>query len=559
MKSARIRVMVVLAVVFGVCTHAFGGEFEPKPVNVTVFKDGHALIMTRGNAVLDDGWCTTRCVPEAVLGAFWAFVNDEQCRVDIAKAGKGERTEERACRSIEEILRENPGKRVTVTDVHGAVHTGVLRGPGPEDAAESESPFIMLETDAGFDLLQGDQIRNVTIHGKEFDIIGTRTQWSYEIAVRVLDNGSPAQGEREVGFVYLQKGLRWIPNYRVRLHEDGQATITLQAAVINQLADLEDVDLRLVVGVPSFLMKDMLSPMAMRDRASDLGRYFAPPDPGRRGIRDQAIQGNTFFSNAEQVIIPAGVSEPGIPGVDLPAEGQLEDLFLYHRSGFSLKKGERALITLFEATVPYEDIYTLDVPAMSPSAAIQVMRGRAGDTPELRELVKANQGPKVMHEARLTNTSAYPWTTGPATVFKGDGVLGQQLLLYTSLKNKVDVPITIATDLNAKSEVFELRRENDVRINNEKYTNIALHGKLDVTNFKDKTVRLSITRSVIGTASEATHDGKIALRDQLEALIEHTEAWRWRINPMSTIEWELDLEAGKSITLEYDWNCYLRD
>ena len=57
-----------------------------------------------------------------------------------------------------------------------------------------------------------------------------------------------------------------------------------------------------------------------------------------------------------------------------------------------------------------------------------------------------------MHCIRFTNTGDVPWTTGPAAIFKGDVLLAQQLMTYTSVRNKVDVPLTIATDLNTKKE-----------------------------------------------------------------------------------------------------------
>lgn len=572
MKQVNAFVAAIFATAIGLGTAAFAAEFAPKPTDVTVFKDGHALVMVRGKAILEDGWCATREVPEAILGTFWAFVNDEECRVDVAKAGTVETVEERVCQSIAEILGANIGKGVTITDVNGVVHTGVLQRPQSGNAGDAQPPFLMLEsgnggdaqlpfamleTDAGFEFLPPGQIRNVTIQGKAINMTRSAAKTSPEISVRVVRDGAPVEGEREVGFVYLQKGVRWIPNYRVELREDGQAAIALQASIINELADLEDIELRLVVGVPNFIMKDVLSPMALRDTASDLGRFFAPPGSGRGS---SFAFDNGLASNVAQIVIP-GTAPGVVEGVDLPSDGQLEDLFLYHRAAFSLKKGERALVALFETMAPYEDIYTLKIPAVPPSGSIAEISSRRSSeiTPQIWDLVEANQAPKVMHEARLTNTSAYPWTTGPATIFKGDGVLGQQLLTYTSLKNKVDVPITIATDVNAKSEVSELRRENDVTLNNDKYTNVFLHGKLTITNFKDKPVRLDVTRDVIGSANEATHNGTITLRDQLEVLNQQPEAWRWHMNPMSSVEWDLTLPAGESIVLECDWNMYLKD
>jgi hypothetical protein len=376
--------------------------------------------------------------------------------------------------------------------------------------------------------------------------------------MHAASGGQPFQGEKEVGVVYLQKGIRWIPDYRIELLEGGKARLLLQGTVINELADMDNADLRLVVGVPNFLMKDELSPMALREVGLRLSSYFAPPG-GRAGGRRDLYLSNVMMSQAA-----AEVGERGAPagGPNIPSEGQLEDLYLYRKSGLTLKKGESAVLKLLEVTVPYEDVYTWDVPPLPP---LEMWRYVNSD--EQRTALQKLSGAKALHKIRLLNTGDTPWTTGPAAIFRAGLPLGQDLLSFTSVKNKADVTVTTATDLNTKKEETEVgRQENSIRISGDAYTKVSLHGKLTVTNFKDRDIRLELTRKAIGKATAASADGRItalnAVEDKSTAdewglpLWQSWPYWWFAANPLSSIAWEAVIPAGQTATFEYDLYYY---
>jgi hypothetical protein len=187
---------------------------------------------------------------------------------------------------------------------------------------------------------------------------------------------------------------------------------------------------------------------------------------------------------------------------------------------------------------------------------------------EQRKLLASLTGAKAIHCLRLTNNGEAPWTTGPATIYKDNTPLAQQLMTYTSRKNKVDVPVTTATDLNTRKEETEVAREPNISINGYPHTKVKLHGKLTVTSFKDKPVRITITRKTFGTATEATAKGRIVLSNALEDTSLATGrdlwvGWSWPwwwldVNPLSEITWEATIPAGKMETFEYDWYYYMR-
>src|SRR5437762_43542 len=107
--------------------------------------------------------------------------------------------------------------------------------------------------------------------------------------------------------MYLQKGVRWIPNYLVDLDGAGKATVKLQATLINEMIDLDKVTVNLVVGVPSFLFKDMIDPMALGQTIAQLTPYLES---------DQQIANN--YSNAVMTQTGRmGGMRPARPAADL--------------------------------------------------------------------------------------------------------------------------------------------------------------------------------------------------------------------------------------------------
>jgi hypothetical protein len=598
-KKMKLRGLYMLTVLVflpaGAAAAADVPEFRPRITDVTVFKDGHALVMARGPARLEDGWCRTRQVPVPILGAFWTFCPDDTLKIETVTAGLVDAQESRACLNFDEILQANTGKRAIIVEQfkdavplsdEGTI-LGILRdesrrevevlrslpaeysryGPyrPPQEVRETRentgttlASFVMLKTDAGVRLIARENIRGVTLADGEPVTKYAEKKQVRQIAVRVLKDGKPAQ-DAEVGFVYVQRGVRWIPDYRIELLDGGKARVTLQATIINELADIDNANLRLVIGVPSFLMKDDLSPMALQDAATQLGPYFAPPSYGR-GSESRAGQ-YWSFSNAlyAQVAAPQEPPPQAPGGPDIPAEGQQEDLYVYQVTGFTLGKGGRAMVTLAQVVVPYEDLYAWDVPPVPPREMLE-----HGNQDQQRMLA-ALSGARAVHRIRLTNKGGQPWTTGPATIFKAGMVLGQQLMTYTSPGNSVEVTITTATDLHTHKEESEVRRDAPVRQAGHTCVKVYLHGKLTVTNFKPQEVPLRVSRRVLGEVTDATGDGKVVVVNRLEDLSVPPDGYTWwsgwpwpwwwhTYNRVSEVTWDAKVPAGKSVTFEYDWS-----
>jgi len=466
MRPTRITTHLLLstAIVITTLANAEVPEFTPKITDVTVFKDGHTLVMARGEAKLKDGWCRTREVPAPLLGAFWTFVAEEGFEVDFVKAGFADAQESRPCLTFEEIIQANAGKHAIIVehpkDADAVSHEGVLLGileheverevetsetrpstydrwggyvpnqtvrEAKEEKVESLASFVMLKKEGGVQLIKRENIRSICL-AEEDPITEHKGKTKVrEIGIHVASKGAKLPDQAEVGMVFIQRGVRWIPDYRIELLANGKAKVSLQGTVINDLADMENVDLRLVVGVPSFVMKDALSPMALRDIGLRLSSYFAPPS-WRRGETRADYLSNALMSQA-------------------------------------------------------------------------VLPSRSEGSPELRG------GPH--HED----------TKAPST-------------------------------------------ENADRC----WCLCAFVVQMRPDSFKDKPVHLYVTRKAVGTATNATADGKITQSNTVEdtSIPQEGAPWYWwnwpwwyyGVNPISEITWDTVVRPGQSATFAYDWYYY---
>jgi hypothetical protein len=215
-----------------------------------------------------------------------------------------------------------------------------------------------------------------------------------------------------------------------------------------------------------------------------------------------------------------------------------------------------------DVVVPYEDLYLWDLDAMPPREMWRHVGSR-----EQQRLARSLTGAKAVHAVRLSNTGKHPWTTGPATIFRGHTALGQQLMTFTSIGNKVDLPITIATDLNTKREEREVGRQaRALRLNGHDYTKITIQTTLTVTNFKRKPARVSVRRRLIGTPTKASEGGKITLSTTPDGAALNFSGyfwWHWgwpwwwlRVNPLSQVAWETTIPAGKAATFTCTYHYY---
>ena len=555
---------------------------------ITVFKDGTALVLHQGQMPTDaSGNVLMDCLPSPVFGTFWPFVEQKDVKLSAVTAGQRRVAVERTPLSIQELIEANPGASVVLTETPGSNAQAPLSYPAtiigltersskeleataPPNSGEllpQKGGVVLLKTAEGTKAVKLEKIQDVTFKNPPKNALANKE--FRNLLTLKLDWGDRKPGPTvETGLMYLQRGIRWIPEYKVTIDGHGKATVKLQATLLNEIGDMKDVTCHLVVGVPTFQFKDKLDPMALQENLVQLSHYFQ--QPGATGSNNLSNLTNGFSNSimtqtAAMADIPQRVEmAPEAVGAD-----QVEDLHIFTVKHVTLKKGERMVIPVVEFTVPYRDIFALDIPFAPPVEVWQEFNNQ-----QQADIARALAAPKMIHKIRLENKSEHPLTTAPALIMNDNQVLGQGLMTYTPKGASSDLPVTTAVDVQVKKTDNETQRmPNATTWGKQSYTRVDVSGTVTLTNYRAQAVDLEVVRHVLGNITGAEQDGKIEMVNVLEDFSyepldgdTHPFWWRWwnwpnwwsHFNGVGRITWKQNLEAGKSIELKYAWHYFWR-
>ena len=559
---------------------------------VTVFKDGHALMLHSGKMPVEpSGDVLMDYLPAPVLGTFWPYSADKDVKLTSVVAGKRKVLVERTSLTLRELLEGNPGAEVTVSETamsgaattpEGLTYTATIVGlpersskeleanapPGESEKLPEKSNLILLKTSDGVRAVSIDRIQQVTFRGPHKSSVADE---EFRNLLRLkLDWGDRKAGkEADMGLLYLQKGIRWIPSYKVVIDGKGKAGVQLEATLINEMVDLEDVTANLVVGVPKFDFADTPDPIGLSQTVAQLSPYF------QRDAQTQYAFSNAIMSQVARPNQAARMGErfgggeaaPADLGPDIGGSEKNEDLYVFTLHHVTLKKGQRMVVPVKSFDLKYEDVFTVDIGFAPPPEV-----WRNFNYQQQGEIAKLFRAPKAMHKLRLTDTSKYPITTAPALIMSGGQSLAQGMTTYTSVGGTLDLPITTAVDILVKKTDKETGREhNAANFEGNVLAKIILDGTIRLTNNRAAPSKIEVTRQVLGNATEADHEGKVEMLDifdddSLAPVSGYPVWWGWyswpywwtHFNGNAKITWKLDLEPGKSVELKYNWNYYWR-
>lgn len=517
---------------------------------VVIFKDGYGLFVKSAAGVADaEGKVHTEKVPgAAVLGTFWAIPEGRALKSTIAEWHETvrPRTEEGSCLSTLELLRANEGKQVTFgladnKELQGKI-LDVLEAPAPRpkhpDDSEGTSELELLPRGGELVAIElSDKARQViptasvkTLSGKE---LSTHCLRPGEVATRskrlVFDFGKEAANKPvSLRLIYFTPGVRWIPTYRINTGDAAKAELELQGEILNEEEDFENAALDLVVGVPSFKFKGTVSPMSLERTLRSALQQAMP------SLMNNAYgMSNASFGNRAGERLGGDEESPSSVmslAAELGAEKK-QDLFVYGVKSLGLKKGARAMVSLWRNKVPQRHVYTADFGTASRTASNEGPLKLAENT--------------VWHQLELTDDTDVPFTTGAAMLMEGGLPLGQDLLGYTSPGGRTMIPITTALNLRAVQSEREVGRTSDAKtVDGNRYTLVAKKGTIALANRQREAVVMRVTLSTLGKVEKASHGGKLEVDEQD------------RVNNQSRVSWEVTLAPGQTMELSYDLGVY---
>ena len=527
--SAKIRADPPAASAKPVATAAAKAEdvnphvWKPRIRSVAVFKNGLGFFMREGETQLRDGWCVTEQVPPAAFGTLAIYSRNDNETVDIVGSGPGEvvefdgrdagkdvatrRTRLEAAKFLKvQLSYKHKGKDLTAA--------GKLASVGPE--------FVVLENDA--------QDFAVPLEG-----ITKLQVLELPLRIHVAGTGEKPVQKPSLGMAYLRQGITWIPDYTLKVIDDDTAELTLRGTLVNEAEDLIHSDVHLVVGVPHFVHTGYLAPLAVgqviRSIGAAVGNLGVPPGVQRQIMNRAAIVRNDFSNGA----MAPQFDQPGVVeraadagGGDLAgAVGNLPqldgaaatDYTVYTKNDLTLRRGEKAILTLFVKKIKYTHIYR-----WSPPAAME-------------------------HSLVLLNQTASAWTTGPCLALNEDQPLSEDLLKYTPKGGRGELPVTAAINVaNDKSE-REIDRKLKAYSPQDKinYDLVTLEGKLKFRNYEKQPVEIVVSNPVLGKPLTADSEGTLAVDSTKLRLLERE----------GSVHWKIRIEPGKEKTLTYQYERYV--
>jgi hypothetical protein len=427
--------------------------------------------------------------------------------------------------NLEELLRLNAGNRVvlhvsSVTAGQQSLISGVLVQPGTPARGEIEppSPYFM-------DYRRADR--------PEYSAYAARPSATSVLVVKTehgivgLNPGSVQRVDFDGDPVCVTTN---VPSYQIDLSDDKLARFSAQAQIINEMADLDEVQVDLVTGFPNIQFPELPNPVAMSQSLAEFLRALAA------GRAEGAERGYMLQQQAIMLNSVAYASAP-LPAYSTAANAQAaEDLFLYPIHKVSLKRGATATIPLFTTDMPYRHLYTWKI-------ADQL------DGERSRPLAEGKGAEEVWHVCRLVNAAKLPLTTAAAEFVKDGQFVGQDTCFYTASGAEASIRINRAMNVEAEQGEVELeRKRNAENFYGYGYDLVKVAGELKVRNRLDKAIEMEISKDLSGEVIEKSGDAKDV----------QTARGLKQVNPKHQLTWTLKLNAGEERKITYRYQLYVR-
>ncbi len=520
---------------------------EPRIRRVALFKNGLGYFVAHVPLPADGGRevAIGPLTPPA-RGTFWVS-HPRHVKLRDLVARRAEVLEDAPAISVIELLRANTGRSVRLyfsaggeECVEGRLLYMAEPREGPDPDPYSSAPvramrpavrppeqgrLIVLETEQG--TLAADPYMVLRVEFPDGDAsmeVGLRRD-----AVRLVGRlEEPAPGQA-LTVSYLAKGITWAPSYMVDVTAEGTARIAAKAVIVNEALDLDAVEVALVTGFPHLMFGDVLSPLSLKQSLAEFLLALREGESVQERLASVVTQNVAYYREA---------LERALPEYSAAAAGEAaEDLFLYPVGDVRLKRGQVGYYPLFTESVPCEHIFKWHV----PDYADEDNRRTGGPQDEDAQV--------VWHALRLQNATTVPWTTAPAQTVRGDQILGQDVLGYTPPGGEATLRITQAVAVKAEQTERETERErNAAQYHGYSYDRVTVQGRLAVHNFRDRAVKLQITKALSGEVVSAEPDAEI----------ETTARRLRRMNPSQVLTWTLELAPGQKREITYTYRLLVR-
>ncbi|MBC7797173.1 MAG: hypothetical protein H7Z37_09905 [Pyrinomonadaceae bacterium] len=571
----KLILSIAFAMFSSVAVHAQNFDsmpsFKPEIKRIAIFKNGYAYTYREGEAQTANGWAYTTNVPVGVFGTVFGYTTNPNLRVTKLLASETERRDVERIENLTDFLlaNENSRARFTLNYSTRIVENGtsistnkivegsyqvigfngnflasekIVDNPNSYLRLDQNQTSVIVKSETGTLYLPVSQIQSVEILGTTRTEKPTLTKEN-RLAIKLNNDNA---GNVNIGIAALERGVNWIPAYRLELKGEPakEAKLELEANFVNNLSDFNDAEMFFVVGAPSFLFQNQLSPLSVKAGFENISNEInvRAARPMSRD-KDSGVNFATG-SSVGRLNSTLDVATEVAPTIDEEERGEgskAEQLFLYKTSNVTMKKGDRASLRLFSLTVPCSEVFEWTIDD-APQTDNYIASGQLESLPAFAS--------RFWYGLKLKNTTGMPLTTAPALVFKDANPLGQGLLTFTPVANEKVVRVSPATEIIGTHKLAETARATEQRKINGAATTfnvITIEGTIKITNVKTEPVEVVITRNFSGKVTSASDGGKTT-REGLNPNA---------FNPISTVTWNLTAPSGDK-EIRYVYKVYVR-
>jgi len=501
------------------------GQMQTK--SISIFKNGQSFVMKSGKVSSPEGnYVMRRDLPNALFGTLW-FDTPNTAISSISSYQDSVMTKrEQGIASHANLLQRNIGKEVKIhlnnmVDEASFSYKGTVEKVYPQ--GNNQSLIVLKEANDWLTIKEADITRVIFLEEPNYDYSIDIPELKPVIELE-FENKAAAQ---DLDMMYLQNGLKWVPQYLLSLESENKGSLILQAEISNDVEDIENVPVDFVVGVPNF--KYATQNAHLVDFLGQIGI------PGNRHHFAQNAFSNTNIAYGVEAAPSASISDAS------SVEGsENEDLFFYNIPSLTLPKGGRAVKKLFEESVKLSHVYETNLSANNENH-------RSYQQASL--LVQTPQNP-VNHVVKLENTTNQPWTSAPILVMNEQGrrrPVSQDLMKYTASSSNAFIKLTETPDIKISHTEKQMEvKPNAKRWRDNNYTLYKISGQIKVQSFKKKAVDLNIRRQITGTLLKTNKDW---LKGELVNFNSPNEK--------NNVCWELKVAAKGEVTIDYEYEVYV--
>lgn len=571
--------MKKLVVLICITTLALQAKAQLKPTKLSVFSNGTFYQKSEGQLKFTNNRASIDLPGTILYGTFWlagentAKVKQIDVSIDTIKKIK-------QSQFIDDFLVGNEGKNMTLRFTQPAISgVSTLRTiTGSLLNFNSQTGLIKFKTlDGKVLIINTDKLNDIDLDA------GANETFKDDTLIRrakiILDK---PLAEASFNQVSMQTGLQWQPSYFIKLENDKDARIIMKATVENGTeVDYNNIDLDLVVGSPQLYFGSKTDPVSdfyIPVPYGGTGAYSYAWDAqgestiNTRGARDGSFRreyrkgdainyldgdydGKILYTEPVTGGVPAMygnvssgiISLPSLEAVDFEryditadkdysSEGKKSaDLYYYHAGKVSIPKGAKTLLPISQSSINYKHVYEATIGDINNYAANKSI------------IVEEQKIIDVFHSLKLTNKTNAPFTEAPVFVVnENEDPIAQDLLKYTPINEETSIKLAKAIDVSVKTkEVEQSKDEKAKKINRKSYDKVVLKGTLDVANYLDKPITLTLKKALRGEVTKP--DGGTVIKPGKFLAV----------NPVSLIKWDVELKAGEKKTIVYEYEVYV--